>query len=78
MGGGGEGESTVRDMAPLSLGNLGTKLSKMSFSHFKTYFTQSLLLSSLDNNNSIRIILLCLQCCLSKMCGPEKEMLSIL
>ena len=37
---GGEGKSTVRDMALLSLGNLEAKFPKMSFSHFKTYFTQ--------------------------------------
>ena len=36
-GGGGTG---VRDMAVPSLGNLGAKLSKKSFPHFKTYFTQ--------------------------------------
>ena len=35
-GGGGEG-SGVRDTAPPSLGNLGAKLSEMSFPHFKTY-----------------------------------------
>ena len=36
----GEGGIGVRDMAPPSLGNLGTKFSEMSFPHFKTYFTQ--------------------------------------
>ena len=35
----GEGGIGVRDMAPPSLGNLGTKFSEMSFPHFKTYFT---------------------------------------
>ena len=38
--GGGGGSTGVRDMAVPSLGNLGAKLSKMSFPHFKTYFTQ--------------------------------------
>jgi len=37
----GEGDSGVRDMAPLSLRNLGAKFSDTSFPHFKTYFTQS-------------------------------------
>ena len=32
--------SGVRDVALLSLGNLGAKFSEMSFPHFKTYFTQ--------------------------------------
>ena len=36
----GEGGIGVRDIAPPSLGNLGTKFSEMSFPHFKTYFTQ--------------------------------------
>ena len=36
LGRGGEG-SEVRDTAPPSLGNLGAKLSEMSFPHFKTY-----------------------------------------
>ena len=30
----------VRDMALLSLGNLGAKFPETSFLHFKTYFTQ--------------------------------------
>ena len=38
--GGGGGGTGVRDMAVPSLGNLGAKLTKMSFSHFKTYFTE--------------------------------------
>ena len=38
--GGGGGGTEVRDMALPSLGNLGAKLSKTSFPHFKTYFTQ--------------------------------------
>ena len=32
--------SGVRDVALLSLGNLGAKFSETSFPHFKTYFTQ--------------------------------------
>ena len=62
----------MRDMAlalPL-LENLGAKFSEMSFLHFKTYFMKiNKLLLSLDNNLKclIRIILLCLQCALSKM-----------
>ena len=36
----GEGGIGVRDIAPPSLGNLGTKFSEMSFPHFKTYFAQ--------------------------------------
>ena len=39
-GGGGGGGTGVRDMAVPSLGNLGAKLTKMSFPHFKTYFTE--------------------------------------
>ena len=39
-GGGGGGDTGVRDMAQPSQGNLGAKLSKTSFPHFKTYFMQ--------------------------------------
>ena len=45
----GEGSSGVRDMALPSLGKLGAKFFEMLFSHFKTYFSKSALLS-LDNN----------------------------
>ena len=38
--GGGEAGGGVRDMALLSLGNLGAKFSETSFLHFKTYLTQ--------------------------------------
>ena len=39
-GGGGGGDTGVRDMAQPSQGNLGAKLSKTSFPHFKTYLMQ--------------------------------------
>ena len=39
-GGGDKGGSGVRDMALLSLGNLGAKFSETLFPHFKTHFTQ--------------------------------------
>ena len=66
-GEGGGGGSGVRDMASLSLGNLGAKFSK---SHSKTL--RKLALLSLDNDLKHFIIknLLCLQCSLSKMHGP--------
>ena len=32
--------SAVQEMAPILLGNLGAKLSEMSYNQFKTYFTQ--------------------------------------
>ena len=70
--GGGGGGSGVRDMALalLLLENLGDKFSEMSFLHCKTYFMKiSRALLSLNNNLKclIPIILLCLQCSLSKM-----------
>ena len=35
-----KGGSGVRDIAPLSLGNLTAKFSETSFPYLKTYFTQ--------------------------------------
>ena len=73
--------SGVRDMALLSLGNLGAKFSEMSFPHFKTYFTQIChchLWTTIFLKSLIPIILLRLQCFLSNICGPEKEKLCIL
>ena len=57
---------------PPSLGNLGAKFSETSFHHFKTSFYANWPLLSLDNNLKclIPIILLYLQCPLSKVCGP--------
>ena len=77
---GGEVGSGVRDVALLSLRNLGAKFSEMSFPHFTTTFYANQLSSSLDNNllHSIPITLLCLQYSLSKMHDPEKEKLCIL
>ena len=68
--GGGWGGSGVRDMALLLLGNLRAK-----FSETLPSFNANCPLSSSDNNlkRLIPIILLCLQCSLYKMCGPEKK-----
>ena len=72
----------VRDMAPPLLGNLRAKFSEMSFPHFKTYFKQIGHCHIKTTCNLIKhlipIILLCLQCSLSKMRGPEKEKLCTL
>ena len=66
-------------MALLSLENLGAKFSETSFPHFKTYFTQ---IGHCWKDNNLKclvpVILLCIQCSLSKMLGPVKEKLCIL
>ena len=62
--------SGVMDMALPSLGNLGAEFSETSFPQFDLSYANWPLLS-LDNNLKclIPIILLCLQCSLSKMHG---------
>ena len=69
-------------MALPLLGNLRAKFSEMSFPHFKTYFKQVGHCHIKTTCNLIKhlipIILLCLQCSLSKMRGPEKEKLCTL
>ena len=66
-----QGGSGVKNMALPSLGNLGAKFSEMSFRHFKSYFINWLLLSSeIILKHLIPIILLFVQCSISKMHGP--------
>ena len=80
-GGREEEESRVRDIARHSLGNLGAKTSLKCHSLiFRPILCKSAIVifrQQLKTFN-FNIILLCLQCSLCKMHGPEKEKLSIL